>query len=146
MNSLSSFIVKRFVALLFAGALLGPVLGNALYVATPTLRYAWTKVTLSNDDALRIQTANITEFVETMYRSQPKIPDGDLTKFAIVSGALVGFIPDAPFDSIANERVRQSMDRLRVNEAAGTITDPYGGRLLITSYDNKVKVSYLNLH
>lgn len=80
--------------------------------------------------------------IKMVYANQPAIPSGDITNIAIQIGAFKGFIPDVPFDSVANERVKQSMSRIHVDPNSGRVTDNHARSMHVIGVVNEVKVEF----
>lgn len=127
-----------------AALLIGAILGSAVYENQDALRSAWVKLTLSNGEAKAIQLTNITNHLKVMYVTKSALPVGDVTRTVALSGGLEGFLPDAPMDSIENERVRQSMDRLRFNEKDNVIVNAEGAQLKVVSKNGTIALVRVN--
>ena len=119
---------------------LGGFAGSVLYENKSNLRSAWVHLKLTNAEAEIIQNQNIKNHIQFMYASQPSIPNGDLTSIVASTGGLTGWMPDAPMDSLANERVRQSMSRLSYDAKQEVILDQGGAKLKVVAKNGQVTV------
>lgn len=133
---------ELWVWLMLIGACAGGVMGSTAYNLQPHMRTAWVTLTLTDDEATSIQVSNIVQAIKMVYANQPAIPSGDITNIAIQIGAFKGFIPDVPFDSVANERVKQSMSRIHVDPNSGRVTDNHARSMHVIGVVNEVKVEF----
>lgn len=140
---LDRLLRAHWVWLMLIGAATGGAIGTATYHFQDPLRSAWVSLTLTEDEATLIQTQNIADAVKTLYADKPAIPAGDITRIAIQAGAFKEYIPDLPFDSVANERVRQSMARLHVDAAVGQVKDDHGRPVhVVVAEGDRIKIVY----
>lgn len=120
--------------------IVGMLLGTISFANRDSIRRTWVRLTLSGAEINKIQEQNIVNHIQVMYKGQATIPNGDITETVAFTGGLVGWLPDAPMDSIANEKVRQSMSRLHYEKEHGEVVDQDGTKLKVIAKDGQVSV------
>jgi len=123
-----------------AAVIVGMLMGTISYANRDSIRHTWVRLTLSDAEINKIQEQNIVNHIQVMYKGQAFIPNGDITETVAFSGGLVGWLPDAPMDSIENEQVRQSMSRLHYEKEHGVVVDQDGTKLKVLAKDGQISV------
>jgi len=101
---------------------------------------------LSPEEALRYQSASISFHMKSLFAGQATVPNGDLTRQAIVSGAFSSKTPDlSDFDAPANRRDRDAMGRLTLDAETGHVTNEFGGDVRVIGKDGKIQVVYTRI-